>query len=224
MTFESIGSLLILGLWIHDTEHYQPTVLLRSGPRVLLFPTGASERYRNIWSPSIMESGMCFDHALVILGVYEGQRLLMWSDWLNMACWGESRRLAKKARKHIPPPREGHVTLFGSWDDALQVYSFTNTSKCELCIMFLLGPLHHATFVFLFVYLKMLWGFHWTCLYLSFCLHVAFLYKTPHFDLVWRFVMVTLHAVLRRSLGKVKAQWMVCVCVFVCVKGLKLQY
>lgn len=46
---------------------------------------------------------------------------------------------------------------------------------------------------------------------------LPFLYKTPHFDLVWRFVMVTLHAVLRRSLGKVKAQWMVCVCVCSCV-------
>ncbi len=47
-------------------------------------------------------------------------------------------------------------------------------SKCEQCIMSLLGPLHQITFIFLFVYLKKLWGFHWTCFSLSFCFHVAF--------------------------------------------------
>lgn len=59
-------------------------VLLDStaGPCVLLLPTGASEGYRKDLKPPDARSGMCFDRALVILGLYEVQRVcvLMWSD------------------------------------------------------------------------------------------------------------------------------------------------
>lgn len=110
--WKSIGSLLI-GLC--DAEDYQPMFLLcfawfHRWPTCFIAPD------RNVWKlqkdlkPLRPGSGMCFDHALVILGLYEDQRMLTWSDWwtLSPACWGETRELAK-ARKHIPPPHDTAV-------------------------------------------------------------------------------------------------------------------
>lgn len=175
---------------------------------------------------SVDGSGMCFDHALVILGLYEGQLVLMWSDWwmLRPACWEETRRLAE-ARKHIPPPHDAAMRdmlhRLGPEMMPFECIALPQRAKCEQCITSLMGPLHHATFV----YLNMLWEFHWTCFSLSSCFHVAFFFffffysPTPCFVLVWMFcLLITLHAVLKWFLGKVRAEWVnVCVFVRVCV-------
>lgn len=69
-----------------------------------------NERRKGDSKPRDPESGMCFDHALVILGpflFYNVQRVLTCGDWWppSPACWGETRRPAK-ARARIPPPHD----------------------------------------------------------------------------------------------------------------------
>lgn len=151
------------------------------------------------------------------------------------SCWGETRRLAD-----IPPPPRADMrdmlTLFGTWDDALYVYSFTTTSKGNVNGALSTYWVHFMMLHFVFVYLKMLWEFHWTCFSLYFCFHIAFflifffytIHATFLFDVEYFFFLITLHAVLKWSFGKVEAEWInVCVfvCVYVCVcKGTKLQY
>lgn len=56
------------------------SVVFHHQSRVLLLPTGTSESYRKIESFSILEVECVFDHALVILGLYKVQHVLMCSD------------------------------------------------------------------------------------------------------------------------------------------------
>lgn len=110
----------------------------------------------------------------------------------------------------------------------LWVYGFTTTSKANVNMCIILYWVHFITLhLVFFVYLKMLWEFHWTCFSLSFCFHVALFLKKLHamycfwceIYFSWEKILITLHAVLKCSLSKFKAVW-INECVFVFVKGL----
>lgn len=141
---------------------------------------------RTVWElqkdskPLRPASGMCFDHALVVLGLCEVQPVLMWSDWwtLSPACWGASRRLAK-ARKHIPPPHDADMRdmlhRVGPEMLPLKCRALPQRAKQMWTVHYVfIGPTPSRYICFSFVYLKKLWELHWTCFSLSFCFHVAF--------------------------------------------------
>ena len=110
------------GLWCHDAEDHRPTLLLldsTAGPRLLLFPTGASESYRKDLKPLHPGCGMCFDHALVILGLYEVQRALMWSDW-----WTQRRARPAEERPDGWQELEStfHLHMMQAWGTCYTVW------------------------------------------------------------------------------------------------------
>lgn len=129
------------------------------------------------------------------------------------------QRLGSTFHLHMMQLR-GTCYTVGTWDDALWVCSFTTMSKanvnCALCLYWV----HVITLFSLFT---------WKCSENStepalVCLFVSMLpfcfYNPCHIlFLVWNiFFLITLHAVLKWSLCKVKDEWVIlCVCVSVCV-------
>lgn len=153
---------------------------------VLLDSTAGPPVSWNVWElqkdpkPVRPGRGMCFDHAFAILGLYEVQPVPMRSDWwtLSPACWGESRRLAR-ARKHIPPPHDADMRdmlhCLGPEMLPLNCGALPQRAKqmwTVHCVF--IGSTSSRYVCFSFVYLKMLWEFHWTWFSLSFCFPVAF--------------------------------------------------
>lgn len=202
MTCESIGCLLVE---VCDAEDHQCSAWFHRRPTCFTAPV------RNVWE---LQKGLKPLHppswtwnAFVIKLKWS------WDFRRSSVCWyvewlmNMRRDQTAGERKHIPPPHD--VPRFGTWDVCEQ-------NKCEQCILPLLGPLQHTAFLFLCVYLKMLWEFHWTWFSLSLCFHVAFYFYNPwHIEFLLFVVLITPHAV-KRSLGKVKAEW-IKLCVFVCV-------
>lgn len=194
MTFERIGS---LSTGLCDAEDYQPTVLLCSArfqhwPHDFYrFLTGTSKSYRKIWSLSILEVECIFDHALVILGRLWGPARADVEWLIEHWAWPAVKRPDgwQMQRKHIPPPHDADMRdmLHCVGPERRRPSSVKLYHQCEQRSMSLLGPLH-ATFVLLLVYLKMLWGFHWTCSSL-------FVPVLPFF--VFVFLFLSVHATLK---------------------------
>lgn len=184
-------------------------------------------RCRGDLKPRDPESGMCFDHALVILGrflFYNVQRVLTCGDWWppSPACWGETRRPAK-ARARIPLPRDA-----AAMDDI--VWSFR---KRPLKRMWRELYVFSGSTTSCYLYFSL---FTWKCSEnftehtLFFCFHVAFfpivLIIIPHFTVWCRLLLKWIYfpdhtTCSAETVPQLSESWLnKCVYVCVCIKGL----
>lgn len=95
-----------------------------AGPCVLLLPTGASESYRKV------RSGMCFDRALVILGLYEVQRVCVSVCWCGVIDehWAQRAEERPDSWQELGSTFHLHMmqpwgTCYIVWDHELTMYN-----------------------------------------------------------------------------------------------------
>lgn len=170
-----------------------------------------------IWSLSILEAECVFDHALVILGLYEVQRVLIWrvideheraGGWRHIPaaqgaaagdtadCLGPDMRRFTTSKANV----NSALGLYWPHVIAIQLFFFVFTWKCSE------NSTEHAL-VCLFVSMMPFFNYFFT-------IHAAFLLLVGLFC----FSLVTLHAEMKWSLWKGKAEWTdVCVCICACL-------